>query len=255
MRSSYASHYRRMVPELLNVLEFRSNNEIHQPVIKALKLINQYYDIGTHYFLETCEIPIDGVIKPSMLEAVVEKDEKGQERINRINYEIVALQTLRDKLRCKEIWVVGANRYRNPDEDLPVDFEERREENYRALKQPLDSEEFINSLKIAMNNALTKLDFGISKNPKVRIVNRGGKGWISITPSIPQPEPPNLTKIKTEIVRQWPMTSLLDVLKETDLRIGFTNQVFLNFIFTGNSPGEFDFPVNHQRRRGHNPVS
>lgn len=55
-----------------------------------------------------------------------------------INYEIVSLQALRDKLRCKEIWVVGADRYRNPDEDLPTDFQERREENYKALKQPLD---------------------------------------------------------------------------------------------------------------------
>jgi len=33
------------------------------------------------------------------------------------------LQALREKLRCKEIWVVGANRYRNPEEDLPADFE------------------------------------------------------------------------------------------------------------------------------------
>lgn len=78
----------------------------------------------------------------------MEKDEeKGQERINRMNYEIVVLQALRDKLRCKEIWVVGADRYRNPDEDLPTDFEERRTENYKALKQPLDAEEFINKIR------------------------------------------------------------------------------------------------------------
>ena len=28
--------------------------------------------------------------------------------------------TLRERLRCKEIWVVGADRYRNPDDDLPA---------------------------------------------------------------------------------------------------------------------------------------
>ena len=53
-----------------------------------------------------------------------------------MNYEICVFQALRDKLRCKEIWAVGANRYRNPDDDLPKDFEERREENYKALNQP-----------------------------------------------------------------------------------------------------------------------
>lgn len=83
-----------------------------------------------------------------MKDGVIEKDDNGQERINRMNYEVITLQSLRNKLRCKEIWVVGADRYRNPDEDLPIDFEERRKENYKALKQPLDAEEFINNICI-----------------------------------------------------------------------------------------------------------
>jgi hypothetical protein len=64
--------------------------------------------------------------------------------------------------------VIGANRYRNPDDDLPIDFEERREENYKALKQPLDAEAFIATLKQAMKEGLEKLDTGLPKNPKVR---------------------------------------------------------------------------------------
>jgi hypothetical protein len=45
------------------------------------------------------------------------------------------------KCKCFGISYVvkkGANRYRNPDEDLPADFEDCREENYKALNQPLD---------------------------------------------------------------------------------------------------------------------
>ena len=56
--------------------------------------------------------------------------------IEKINYEICVLQALREKLRCKEIWIEGADRYRNPEEDLPKDFENRREEYYEALKLP-----------------------------------------------------------------------------------------------------------------------
>ena len=222
MRASYSNHYRRMVPEILGILKFRSNNDVHQPIIKALEVIKKYYNVGTHYFTDAKNIPIDGVIRNLMRDAVIEKDDKGQERINRINYEIVALQSLRDKLRCKEIWVVGANRYRNPDEDLPTDFEERREENYRALKQPLDAEEFISSIKNSMCQALSKLDSGMPKNPKVRLSNKAN-GWITLSPSEPQAEPVNLTKLKTEIMRQWPMTNLLDILKESDLRLSFTD--------------------------------
>lgn len=224
MRASYGTHYRRMVPEILDTLEFCSNNEVHRPVIKALELIKKYTGVASHYFADIEDIPIDGVIRPSVKEMVIEKDDKGQERTNRINYEIITLQALRDKLRCKEIWVNGADRYRNPDEDLPTDFEERREENYRALKQPLDSEEFINKIRQSMYDGLSKLDIAMPKNDKVKFTERGGRSWISITPYDPQPEPMNLSKLKTEIMRYWPMTNLLDILKEADLRINFTEQ-------------------------------
>lgn len=33
--------------------------------------------------------------------------------------------------------MVGANRYRNPDQDLPADFDENREGRYEALDLPL----------------------------------------------------------------------------------------------------------------------
>lgn len=223
IRASYGSHYRRMVPEILSILDFRSNNEVHRPVIRALELIKKYANTGLHYFPLANDIPIDGVIRTAYKEIIIEKDDKGQERINRINYEISALQMLRDKLRCKEIWVPGSNRYRNPDEDLPSDFEERREENYKALNQPLDADSFIAALKQEMIQGLEKLHAGMPKNPKVRITERGN-GWISVSPLEPQPEPLNLVRVKAEIARRWPMTSLLDILKETDLRISFTEQ-------------------------------
>ncbi len=222
IRASYSHHYRRMVPELLNILLFRSNNDVHQPIIKALEVIKKYYNVGAHYFSEDETVPIDGVIRNMMMDAVLEKDEVGEERINRINYEIVVLQALRDKLRCKEVWVVGANRYRNPDEDLPVDFEKHREENYKALKQSVDANEFISKIKNSMHGALSKLDTSMPKNPKVHLSNKGG-GWITLSPSEAQDEPVNLLKLKAEIIRQWPMTNLLDILKECDLRLSFTN--------------------------------
>lgn len=39
--------------------------------------------------------------------------------------EVVTFQVLREQLRCKEVWVVGADSWRNPDEDLPADCEDR----------------------------------------------------------------------------------------------------------------------------------
>ncbi|VEP17976.1 transposase (fragment) [Hyella patelloides LEGE 07179] len=125
-------------------------------------------------------------------------------------------------MRCKEIWVEGANRYRNPEEDLPADFEQQREVYYQALGQPTNVEEFINPLKQAMDIALKTLNDGLPKNPKVEILQKY-KGSIRLSPLEKQPEPVNLLKLKTELTKRWSMTSLLDILKEADLRIGFTN--------------------------------
>jgi hypothetical protein len=79
----------------------------------------------------------------------------------RITYEICMLEALREKIRCKEIWVVGANRYRNPDEDLPADFEEQRIPYYEALKLPLDADRYIADLQAEMRQALHTLDAGM----------------------------------------------------------------------------------------------
>ena len=39
MRASYSHHYRRVIPALLQALEFRSNNQMHQPLVRALDVI------------------------------------------------------------------------------------------------------------------------------------------------------------------------------------------------------------------------
>ena len=52
---------------------------------------------------------------------------------------------------------------------------------------------------------------------------RSDSNCITVTPLEEQPEPANLTRLKAEIARIWPMTSLLDMLKEADLRIGLTD--------------------------------
>jgi TnpA family transposase len=117
--------------------------------------------------------------------------------------------------------VVGADRYRNPDEDLPADFEAQRAPYYQALGLPLDADRFIAGIRDEMRAALATLDIGLPDNRLVRITGKRG-GSIAVTPFEPQPEPPNLGALKAAMTRTWPMTSLLDMVKETDLRLGFT---------------------------------
>jgi TnpA family transposase len=221
MRGSYSHHYRRMVPPLLSALAFQSNNAQHQPVIEALDLMRQYASSKQRFYGVEETVPLAGVVPREGRPRVVEQDAKGQPRVNRINYEMAVLQTLRERVRCKELWVPGAQRYRNPEEDLPADFEAQRKTYYQALAQPLDPEVFITGLQHQMHQALQTLDSSMPSNPGVTILQRP-RGWIRVSPLERQPDPLHLAQLKAEILRRWSMTSLLDVLKETDLRVDFT---------------------------------
>ncbi len=221
IRSSYGHHYRRMMPSVLKVLEFNSDHPPIQPIMTALKLLHDYADSPRESFASECDVPLEGVINKTWQEVICRETSDGEQNIDRIGYEIAVFRTLREKLRCKEIWVTGALRYRNPNEDLPQDFEEQREEYYEQLKQPLDVEEFIAKIHTDMNQGLQQLNQGLPQNSKVKILDKRG-GWIQLTPLAPQTEPIHLVKLKEEINRKWALTPLLDTLKETELRLNFT---------------------------------
>ena len=113
-------------------------------------------------------------------------------------------------------------RLRNPDDDLPADFATRRADRYAALGLPLDADTFVAGLQQHLRDALATLDADLPTNPHVTLSTKRG-GRIRLTPLPPQPGPPHLDRLKSELDRRWPMTSLLDILKETDLRVDFTD--------------------------------
>jgi TnpA family transposase len=221
VRSSYSHHYRRMVPLMLDALTFRSNNAAYQPVIDALAWLRGHR-ASRPQSVACADVPVEGVIRPQMQELLIERDPDGAERIDRINYEICVLQALRERLRCKEIWVPGAARYRNPDDDVPADFSQQRVAYYQALHLPENADTFITGVQQAMIDALSTFNEGLPSNAKVKLRPQG-KNRIHLSPLEPHPEPPQLLQLKAEVLRRWPMTSLLDMLKETDLRVGFTD--------------------------------
>ena len=230
MRRSYTHYYRRLLPLILNALEFRSDSLNLQPLLAAIKLLKASAELSSAepYPAET-EVPMDGVLSAEWQKAVMVSAKQGEPEIDRASYELGVLRTVREKLRCKELWVVGAKRYRNPDDDLPQDFEAKREQYYLDLQQPLEVAPFIDQLQAEMTEALTEFNQGLPDNPKVKILSNRG-GWIHLTPVTKQPEPEHLKALKQEISRRWSIVPLLDVLKETEMRLQFTE----HFKSTGN---------------------
>lgn len=220
VRNSYKRHYRRMVPALLKALAFQSGNAHHRPIIEALAYLQSNSPLQRNVPLS--DIPIDGIVPKSMQSLLIEGDGKDGTYINRISYEICTLRALRNGLRCREIWVNGANRYRNPDEDVPQDFEDRRDAYYNDLNLPSEAEEFVATVKLKMLDALASFDRSLPSNPKV-FLRLHGKNQIKVSPLEPQAEPQFLHTMKGEIARRWPLTGLLDIVKEADICTGFTD--------------------------------
>jgi hypothetical protein len=220
-RASYSHHYRRIVPVLLDVLDFQCNNERQRPVMEALALLKKHRGRKSPVFPFSEKVPLQGVVNDDWHDLV--KDDKQAGAVNRISYEWCVLTTLREKLRCKEVWVKGACRFRNPDEDLPQDFDARRSEYYAALKQPLEAKVFVENLRRKMEAALAALNSDLPTNPNVKIVTtKKGKGRIQLSPLEAQPEPPNIVALTAALVQRWPMTNLIDILKEVELRVHLT---------------------------------
>jgi hypothetical protein len=142
-KASYTNHYRSGLIQILEALEFRSTNTVHRPVLEALELIKRYkaeHSPATLYYARGEHVPVDGVIPRDLAELLYKTDKRGRRRVQRTVYECGVFQTLRDKLRCKEIWVVGADKWRNPDEGPPGRLRAAQDRELRGAAQAAGAE-------------------------------------------------------------------------------------------------------------------
>jgi len=223
MERKFARHYRRMLPMLLENLQFQSNNRF-QPVIDALALIQKYFHTHHEYFAE--QVPLDGIVTPKWHEKVFEKV-KDQTKVNRRYYELCVLKKLERALKCKEIWVEGSYSFRNPNEDLPSDWsdENRRVLHYQELGKPLDPQTFVRLLKERLTRAVEQFNRVLPSLDHLRIFRPNKKedrGLWALAKLEAQPEPQSLGLIKEQINNRYGVLDLLDVFVEADRLVGFT---------------------------------
>ena len=204
-------------------MTFRSSNEAFQPVMDALALLERYADSEEDFYDAADAVPLEHVVPDDWREAVVDPDTG---LVERIPYELCVLVALRKAIRRREIWVEGGNTWRNPDDDLPADFEENRDVHYEALSKPRDPADFIADLQKRHVAALDRLNKALKKGTTggVKITRKKGEPWISVPPAGKQAEPENLEALKEEISRRWGVIDLLDLIKNVDHVTQFTGE-------------------------------
>jgi TnpA family transposase len=223
LKASYTNHYRSGLIDLLDVLEFRSVRSDH-PLLAALEVIRRHAKSGTVYYPLGETVPEHRGVQGDWAALVYRSDQHGNRRVVRQAYEIATFRALREQLLCKEVWVIGAGRYRDPNDDLPKDFESRRSDYYRELRKPLNPGAFCDALRVEMTAALATLNDAIPELDWLEIAQRKA-GPIKLTPLDAAPEPRNLRRIRHEVARRWAGVPLVDFLKEAVLRSGALDQV------------------------------
>ena len=221
LKNKYVRHYRRILPVLLEHLTFQSSN-LKQPLIEGLKIIEKYIKTKFQHFPE--DVPLE-IVTPSWENMVFE--EVGDERkINRKGYELCLLHKLQKALKCKEVWIEGAKNFRNPQEDLPNDWETKRLRYYEMLSQNPKAEKFVSDLKEQMHEALHNFNLNIPQNQTVKIYapnETSYKGLFSLSRMDAQDEPQNIEEMKHIIGRDFGILDLLDVFVEADNLADFTS--------------------------------
>ena len=130
-------------------------------------------------------------------------------------------QVLAYDLKLESLYLAACNRLRHLKIELPTP--ERLERLVRSAIRRFENhfcQQTAQQLSTSVRSKLDELQ-GLPNNDPVKILTKNN-GWIRLSPFAALPDPPNLNRLKAEVEQRWSMTRLLDMLKETDLRVNFT---------------------------------
>ena len=178
-------------------------------------MVKRYLKTPHKYYPE--EVPAKGVVTAGWSAKLLERVD-GKTKINRKYYELCVLEKLGQALKCKEIWVEGSYAFRNPNEDLPPDWqdEKRRAGYYQSLHQPMEVRSFAGPIRQQMVQVLTAFNNSLLKDSHAKITLPGGepeRGVFFVQRLKAQPEPQSLAVIKEAIQKRYGMMGLLDLVR------------------------------------------
>jgi len=210
-KKRYTGSYRKMMKPVLETLVFRTTNPTRRPIMEGIDLVRKYLDKKHVCYPETEAIP-EELLTDTCREMVIE-DSWGAPRIVKHYFELCVLQKLEKMLKNKEIWVEGSYKYRNPDQDLPLDWAGMWVNYCRKHRIPERSEDFIQPIQNELVSALGKANEFFSEKQDVYIYypGNGEKGFFRIPKIVQGPEHPVLQEIKQKTVERWGILDLADI--------------------------------------------
>lgn len=218
----YIHHHKTNIFLILQHLEMNSNLGTNVILETILKIIDNLDNIlfQEEFYAKELNMPLDNIVSEKDIDVI-----RIEGKIVRTYYELAVLRQLRRQLKCKNIWVKHSLKHSDPENDFPKDFYRRKNYYCNLLNLHKNGQTQLNKIRKELKEVTKTLNDTINSNIKVRIGKKKGKIHIFITPHEVQQEPENLAIIKQNIFDKWGNLSLLDILKESDLRIGLTTEI------------------------------
>ncbi len=220
MYSIYSHSSRQSLLSILSTLELHSSDGRYLTVIEAIEYIKKYANSKYDAILP----PLEDVISASWYDIAITTDNNDNITVNKFSYELAVLDKIKNLLSFKGVWIEKSYRYRNPKDDLINNFASEEDKYYKLLGLPKEARDFILNLKTRLSNKLDLFNANITGNSLVSIKDNKSGNNIKVTPSPAQTEPENIIKLQQEISHKWSSIHLIDILKECDIRINFTEQ-------------------------------
>lgn len=204
LRDLYIKHHKKYLLEILTKLCMNAGANSHNLLVTTKNIING---------------------KPFSYKSLLTKMECAVVEGNNIYQELAVLRHFKKALKCRNIWIRGSLKYGDPDKDLPQDFKKNKQSYCQIIRLSETPDSEIVTLKTSMLNAIKTFNSNISNNTDIRIGIKRSKPHMYVTPYEAQEEPVHVKDLKNELLKLWPTVSLIDIFKESDFRVGLTNEI------------------------------
>ncbi|MGD9202151.1 MAG: Tn3 family transposase [Chitinispirillia bacterium] len=220
-KTKYKHFYRKMMKPVMDTLIFRSNNPSNQSLLDGIELIRKYLEKKNAYYPIIEDIPQD-LITGYWQDVTIEVDQ-GVPRVVKHYFELCVLQKLEKAIKCKEIWIEHSYKYRDPDKDLPQNWQVNRVNYCRKHLIPQKPEDFIEPIREELNQTLENTNEFFSRKKDVYIYcpGDGNTGFFRIPKILKKPTCNLLQEIKNKVIQRWGILNLSDILLEADRRVNF----------------------------------
>lgn len=208
---------RTFLPKLLTVIRFEAA-EGGKDVLAAWQYLETVLDTKKRTLVDP---PLNSISPAWQRHVFTDK-----QTVERKAYALSTVQTLREALRRRDVFVAQSKRYSDPREKLLQgdNWLVARAKVSKSLNLPLEPESLLNKLSDQLDSAYRDVAGRLPGNSAIRVEHEQGKASLTITALEKLDEPHSLVTLRIRVAGMLPKLDLPELILEMHARTGMMNE-------------------------------